>query len=160
MTDQDLKELVSTTVGKVLASFGFQGPDEHQNTPTAFELAYVNGDFGVSVEINTLDRLVASFIYDASVEERFRPTYRDAQGRIQKRYLTEILVTLGLLERKALQERNQKLRKLAASFENNAKVLCEEEAALLKQWLPHLTPLEGSLFGMTKIEGAPANYYV
>jgi hypothetical protein len=160
MNEKDLKVLVETTTGVILASLGFRGPAEHQQVETAFELAYVNGDFGVSVEVNTLDRCVATFIYDATVPERFRPAYRDVYGKIQKRYLTEILATLGLITRKSLQERNQKLRKLASNFDENAKALCDEEAHLLKQWVPHLIPLKDSLFGMTTIDGAPANFYV
>jgi hypothetical protein len=160
MTEKELKPLVEATAGVVLASLGFQGPAEHQQVQTAFELAYVKGDFGVSVEVNTLDRCVATFIYDASGPEGFRPAYRDVYGKIQKRYLTEVLVTLGLITRKSLQERNHKLRKLASSFDENAKVLCDEEARLLKQWVPHLIPLKDSLFGMTTIDGAPANFYV
>ena len=159
MNEQELKELIRSTIGVVLTSLNFQGPVEHSNVVSAFELAYVNGDFGVSIEMNTLDHYIATFIYEASVEERFRPAYRDTNGKIQKRYLTEILVTLGLIDRKKLQERNQKLRKLASNFEKNAKVLCDEEANLLKQWVPRLVLVKDSLFGMSKIEGAPANFY-
>jgi hypothetical protein len=160
MDKKELKAIVESTTGAVLASMGFQEPVEHHQTETAFELAYVDGDFGVSVEVNTLERYIVTFMYDASVPERFRPAYRDVYGKIQKRYLTEILLTLGLISRKNLEDRNRKLRKLAYTFDEDAKVLCNEEARLLKQWAPHLIPLKESLFGMTTIDGAPANFYV
>src|SRR5262245_54906030 len=141
----EISALVEMTAGKVLVPLGFEGPAQHRNTPTAWELAYVDGDFGVSVEVNILDHYVATFIYDAAVGERFRQGYRDDSGRIRKRYLTEILVTVGLLDRKSVQERNRRIQMLRPEFELNAKVLCDEEANLIERWVPELLPLKSSL---------------
>lgn len=159
MTESELKRSVVSIFGGPLLKLGFKGPEVYRNESFSFEIAYVNKGVGLSLEVNMLDRAMSVFVFNAETTEGFPHEYRDSYGKIQKRYLNEILQTLGLVNRKQLHDQIQLQRKLAIHFEQNAEAICNEVTTMLINWVSYLIEHQDFLFGMTKIEGAPSNFY-